>query len=345
MAEQPRFAVLRLNATLVPVTGAERQALAQLGARVTEREGLDDEEIAAAGREADAVMVVAACLRGPVIRQLHKCRIISRLGTGVDKIDVAQATQQGIIVTNVPDFCTEEVADHTLALLLSAARRIAFFDRQIRQGRRPGHGEVELHRLAAQTVGLVGFGRIGQAVARRCRGFGLRILATDPRLTPELAREHGVVAADLQTVLRVSDYLCLLCPLLPSTRGLIGRDQLRQMKRSAVLVNTARGELVDEEALAAALREGVIGFAALDVFGSINVFHPDGFRSDHPLFSLPNVLLTPHVAANSVQAGVCCVQQGVEAVVDVLAGCWPRHPVNPQVVPRFPLRRRSGGGA
>ena len=328
--------VVRLNARTFPVSAIERDLLA--GATLVETEGQTPEEILAAARDADVVMVVSAALPGAVIRALTHCRLISRLGTGVDKIDVAEATRQGIVVANLPDFCTEEVADHTLALLLALARRLPSSDRMMRRGART-LDLAEWHRLAVQTAGLVGLGRIGQAVARRCRAFGMQVLACDPRLTPAVAAREGVEQVELPDLLARADYVCLLCPLLPATRGLIAAPQFALMKRSAFLVNTARGELVNEPDLVAALRNGVIRGAALDVFAGINVFAPGGFPTDYPLLGLENVLLTPHLAAASAESLLSAHRRGAQAVADVLRGHWPRDVVNPEVQPRVPMDR------
>ncbi len=330
----PSPRVVRLNARTLTMDETERSLLATLDAELIEVEGATDTEVLDACRAADAILIVSAYLRGTVIAELTRCKIISRIGTGVDKIDIDTATRQGIIVNNLPNVFTDEVADHTLALLLAAARQIKFLDREMRQGRRPLH-LPDMHRLGAQTVGIIGFGLIGRAVARRCRAFGLRVLAHDPCLTPELAVREGVTVADLDTVLAESDYLCPLCPLLPQTRGMLALPQFRKMKRTAVLVNTGRGELANEDDLAAALKAGIIRYAALDVFGIVNVFDASGFSTDHSLFKLDNVLLTPHVSAASKEAGAECRRRAAQAVIDVVRGAWPEHAVNPAVTPWF----------
>jgi len=335
MSEAP--VVVRLNACTLPMDKTERSLLAALGARVIEIEGSTDDEILEACREAEAILISAAYLRTPVIRGLTRCKIISRIGTGVDKIDLEEATRKGIIVTNLPDALTEEVADHTLALLLGAARQIKTLDNTMRQGRRPSGNEMGLHRLASQTVGIIGLGLIGRAVARRCKAFGMRVLANDPCLTPELAVREGVTQVDLDTILAASDYLCLLCPLLPSTRGMLAMPQFRKMKRTAVLVNTGRGELTNEDDLAVALKEGIIRYAALDVFGVVNVFAEKGFPTTHALFQLGNVLLSPHFSAASEEAAIECCRRAALAVEDVLGGRWPEHAVNPTVQPWFAM--------
>jgi D-3-phosphoglycerate dehydrogenase len=326
--------VLRLNAGTFTPLPTEREMLAGAGLRICEIEGDHDEEILAHAEQADAVMIVSAYLKGHVIDKLKRCRVISRLGTGVDKIDIPQATRQGIYVTNVPHFSTNEVADHTMALLLCAARHIKDYEKLMKQGRRP-EGTDGIHRLAVQTVGLVGFGRIGRAVANRAKAFGLQVLAYDPMLTQKAAEADGVVAADLDTVLATSDFVCLLCPLLESTRGMMTMAQFAKMKRSAVLVNTARGELVNEADLVRALKEKVIRYAAIDVYGGINVFTPGGFPTDHPYFGVENIVMTPHCAANSEEAMIESFTTGAQAVVDVLSGKKPMYPVNPEVRPWF----------
>ena len=328
--------VVRLNAQTMPMSDEERQALAVLNPRLVEVEDGDDDATLAIVRDADAVLIIATYLRPRVVAGMTRCKIISRIGTGVDKIDIDGATRKGIIVNNLPDVFTEEVADHTLALLLAAARRVPLLDQAMRQGRRP-EGDGGIHRLARQTVGIIGFGHIGRAVARRCQAFGLRVLACDPCLTPEGASREGVTAASLDTLLAEADYVCPLCPLTRETRGMLAMPQLGKMKPTAILVNTGRGELVNEDDLAVALREGIIQFAALDVFGVVNVFDANGFPTEHPLFGLDNVLFTPHFGAVSIEAAQDCRRRAAQAVVDVLSGRWPEHPVNPEVTPWFPM--------
>ena len=338
MKNSEQFTVLRLNSVTMPMGDEERKILHSLNVNIIEIEGDSDDEISKAAENADAIMIVSSYLRTPVIRGLFQCKIISRIGTGVDKIDIDEATRKGIIVNNLPDAFTEEVADHTMALLLAAARQIKFLDCEMRKGRKP-FALSHMHRLSSQTVGIIGFGLIGRAVAKRCRAFGMQVLACDPQLTPEVALLEGVTMTELDTVLSDSDYLCPLCPLLPQTRGMLALPQFRKMKPSAVLVNTGRGELTNEDDLAAALKAGIIRYAALDVFGIVNVFSADGFATEHTLFKMDNVLMTPHVAAASEEAAMGCRRRAAQAVVDVLSGSWPEHAVNPAVKPWFATDR------
>ena len=331
--------VVRMNSRAMPVHDGELEILRSAGADVAMIEGATEDEVVEAASDCEALMVCGGYVRRPVVDALDRCRIISRMGIGTDKIDVERATARGIVVTNVPDFCTNEVADHTMALLLAAARQLPLWERRMREG--PGPGPVfldSMQRLGTQTLGLIGLGRIGSAVASRARAFGLTVIAFDPNLSAEDAEQVGVEAVDFETVLARSDFLALMCPLTGSTRGMLGAAEFKKMKRSAVLVNTSRGELVDEDALAAALRDGVIRWAAIDVYGCVNVLDPDGFATDHPLFSLENVIRTPHVAAVSVQALAEARIRAAEAVADVLGGRWPKHPVNPEVRALFERR-------
>lgn len=340
MSKNESQTVLRLNSKTLPPTEEQREILAQAGIRMIEREVLNDGPLPEDVRQTDAIIVISAYLRTKCIEQLQRCRVISRQGTGVDKIDVKQATQQGILVTNVPDFSTEEVADHTLALLLNTARRVKDFDALMRTGHKP-EDCTRLRRLRTQTLGLIGFGRIAQAVAKRARGFGMRVLAYDPKMDEETAAELGVIPANMDTIITEADFLSLLCPLTPRTCGILGMEEFRRMKSTAILVNTGRGELVDEDALAVALQEGEIAYAALDVWGVVDVFTEGGFPTDHPLFSLPNVVVTPHVSAGSRESIEDVQRRAAFAVVDVLQGRWPKYPVNPEVKPWFEIERTT----
>ncbi len=323
MDKTEHFKILRINAETFPVKPEERKILS--GMEIIEVEQPDE---CAKLEQIDAVMIVSAYLPAPMIKRLEKCRIIARIGTGTDKIDVNQATAQGIVVTNVPDFATSEVADHTMALLLSAARRLKYYETCMRSGQRP-FDVSNIRRLSVQTLGIIGFGHIGRAVATRAQAFGLRVIVCDPGITEAQAKECRVVAVDKETVLAESDYLCLLCPLMPSTRGMLAMPEFRKMKRDAMLINTGRGELVNEDDLAEALKTGIIAYAGLDVFGVINVFKPEGFNCDHPLFGLENVQLTPHVAANSREALEEAHIRAAQAVADTLSGKTPLNIINP----------------
>lgn len=331
-----RPVVLRLDAHSRPMIHAERAILASVNAEVLEAEEPKEDVVPEYANRIDAVMVTAKALPAAVIRKLTRCRVISRMGIGTDKIDVEQATRQGIWVTYLPGFCVEEVADHAMALLLSAARQLKESEAAMRSGRRPPvRPDISIRRLSCCTLGIVGFGRIGQAVARRARGFGLRVLVCDPARTAEEARAHEAQSAPLEAVVKQSDFVVLACPLTPQTRGMVDAALLRVMKSSSVLINVGRGGLVNESDLVDALKSGVIRCAALDVFEGVNVLGADGFSTDHPFFGLKNVLMTPHLAALSAEMIEEQRRRGAQAVVDVWCGRRPADPVNPAVRPRF----------
>jgi D-3-phosphoglycerate dehydrogenase len=254
--------------------------------------------LAAACREADAILTDYVPFRRPVLERLERCRIISVAATGWDCVDAAAAAERGIRVASVPGYCTDEVADHTLALVLALERRLRDYDRQVQHGRSWRWNEIRgLRRLAGQTLGLVGFGRIGQAVCRRARGFGLAVLACDPRMDAAGARRHGAERVGLDALLARSDIVSLHCNLDAGSRGLLDRAAFAKMARKPFLINVSRGALVVEADLVDALDRGLVAGAALDVLTEDS---PD--LRHHPLVGREDVLLTPHVAFYSETA-------------------------------------------
>ncbi|MDD3155428.1 MAG: C-terminal binding protein [Victivallaceae bacterium] len=323
--------VLRLNARTFPMIEEERQILRDAGAEVVEVEhpGEDPHE-----EEIDAVLIVSAYLRSDDIDRLLRCRVISRLGNGCDKIDLEAAARRGIMVVNVPDSFSGEVADHTMALMLSALRKLKPHEELMRQGRRPS-GTFGVRRIRSLTLGLIGFGRIGREVACRAKAFGMKILVADPALTGEEAAESGVRKTSFDQILDSSDVIALLCPLLESTRGMLSGKEFKRMKKEAILINTARGELVNEADLAEALENGVIAWAGLDVFGSFNVFVEGGFPTTHPLFKVKNIQMTPHVSANAEEAKIETFSRAAQYAIDVLRGVVPPFVVNKKLLEKY----------
>jgi D-3-phosphoglycerate dehydrogenase len=337
------FKAVRLNAVTYPVESGEAEELQRAGAEFAAIEGQQPAEILAAAADCDALLVVSSRLPGDMIESLQKCRVIARLGAGTDKIDVAAATRCGIVVTNVPDFCLHEQAEHTLALLLAFARRLPFMMQAMRTRLWTARSHPDVHRIAGQTLGLVGFGASAQAVAVRAQAFGLRVVAwvRDPSKYAAAAERCGVELLPLDRVLSDSDFVSLHVPLVDDTWHLIDARRLALLKPTAVLINTARGAIVDESALVEALRGRRIGGAALDVFEGIDVFALPGTPAAHPLLELDNVLLTPHCAGSSVESSRDSKLRGARNAADVLLGFRPQHVVNPDVVPRFTLRARG----
>ena len=290
------------------------------------------EEVVAAARDADGLLQQYCRLDAEALARLPRCRVVSRYGVGLDAVDLEAATRLGIVVTHVPDYCVDEVSDHALALLLACARGVVRLDRAVRAGRWAYRGAGPLERLRGRTLGLVGFGRIPRALTPKALALGLRVLAFDPLVAPELVRAAGAEpAARLEEVAERSDFVSLHAPLTAATRGLVGEAFLRRMRPHAVLINTARGGLVDEAALVRALREGWIAAAALDVLAS------EPPAPDHPLLALPQVVLTPHAAWYSETSEVELRTKAAANVVAVLRGERPPYLANPEVWDR---RRR-----
>ena len=336
---------VRLNAVTYPTGNVEREELARAGAEFIEIEGQEPDDILAAAEDCDALLVVSSQVPGSVIERLTRCRVIARLGAGTDKIDVAEATRRGIVVTNVPDFCINEQAEHTLALLLSFARRVPFMMEAMRTHNWSARHHPGVHRLAGQTLGLIGFGASARAVAQRAAAFGLRLLAwvRDPAKYRLLAEQLQVELVPLDRLLSESDFVSIHLPLCDETHHLLSAERLAQMKSTAVLINTARGAIVDEAALVTRLQQHKIAGAALDVFEGIDVFALPGTPASHPLLGLDNVILTPHCAGSSVESSRESKVRGARSAADVLLGIRPASVVNPTVVPRFPLRNGSVG--
>jgi glyoxylate reductase len=257
-----------------------------------------------------------------------RLRIVSNMAVGFDNVDVAAATARRVLVTNTPGVLTDTVAELTLALMLASARRLAEGERVVREGRWPPWRPTFLlgRDLRGASLGIVGFGAIGAAVARLARGFGMRIFYTSRSRKPELERETGAEWRSLPDLLRQSDYVSLHVALTPETRGLIGAPELALMKPDAVLVNTARGGVVDQEALLLALRERRIGGAALDVFAT------EPLLPDDPLLAAGNLLVTPHVGSATVATRTAMADLAVDNLLAFFAGGRPPACVNPEVL-------------
>jgi D-3-phosphoglycerate dehydrogenase len=262
---------------------------------------------------------------------LPRCGAIVRTGSGTDNVPVDTATRLGVLVAHTPDMLTEAVSDHAIGLLFAALRQIAVHDRAVRTGVWDRNRARPRWHLRGRALGLVGFGRVPRLLVRKLSGFELTVLAHDPVVSAEAMARHGARAASLDEVLSGSDVVSLHCPLTTQTRHLIDERALRLMRPTAVLLNTARGTVVDESALTRALTEGWIAAAGLDVF------EQEPLRPDHPLLRLDNVVLTPHVAGYSEGYAEAGWRLSVETVVALARGRWPRAFVNRPDRPRLNL--------
>ncbi|MEZ4662350.1 MAG: C-terminal binding protein [Caldilineaceae bacterium] len=341
------YKIIRLTAPIFHPSAKEIAAYAAAGLPLTVVDAEAPAEMIPLVQDADIVVLIGTSLPAAVIDAMPRCRAISRQGTGTDKIAVARATELGIVVTNTPYFCIEEQADHTMAMLLSLARKLTVAQNAMAAGDmvRARRAVATNQRLSTTTLGLVGFGRSAIHTAQRARGFGMKVLATrnNKNAPTDDADALGVTMTDLDTVLRESDFVSLHLPLNAATYHMIDAAALAKMKPTAILINTTRGALVDEAALIDALQQGRLAGAGIDTYEMIDVFAEQLPPRLHPLTGMENVILTPHVAAGSVQAGEEIYLTGIQNAQDILAGYWPlaENVVNPTVAPRFPLMQRS----
>lgn len=299
----------------------ERGILEPLGHRVEGFQCKREDELIACSKDADQVITQFAPVTAEVIDRMERARVIVRYGIGVDNVDLAAAAARGIPVCNIPDYCIDEVADHTLALLLALTRRVVTNHRAIAEG---GWNLAvplpAMKALSRMTVGVVGYGRIGRGVCRRLQAFGARVLVYDPLV------DAGEAAVTLDTLLAQSEVVTLHCPSTEDTRQLIGADELAVMPQGALLINASRGDLVDTEALLGALESGHLGGAGLDVCD------PEPLPNDHPLRSRHDVVITAHVASASAAAvqalregaaGIAAKSAAGEALPNVVNGVAP----------------------
>jgi D-3-phosphoglycerate dehydrogenase len=330
--EQSIVAVIAGGAAPGPV--AER--LERAGAKVVSAEGADEARVIATCADADVVMVFGLAPFGRrVFESLPRLKYVQQCTVGYDRIDVAAATEHGVLVANSPLFCLEEVSDHAVMLIMGCLRKLSH---QLWAARSAGWNRQAavdtmgpIFRMRGKTVGFVAFGKIARLTAEKLSGFGLRFLAYDPYLRPEQVKQWKVELVSLDELCRQSDFVSMHALLNDDTRHLFGRAQFAAMKPTAYFVNTSRGATVDEAALIEALRSGQIAGAGLDV---MEVEPP---ASDNPLLDMPNVLWTPHTAGYSVDAMADNVEQTTDEVLRVLAGEPPRALVNREVLARARL--------
>jgi D-3-phosphoglycerate dehydrogenase len=320
--------IVAITDYVFPSLEPERAVLAPVGVELRPQQCRSEEEIIALTQEADAILNCYAKITARVIQNLRRCRIIARYGIGMDNVDLAAASAARILVTNVPDYCIDEVSDHALALLLALARRIAAADTAVKGGAWDVVGHAGIRRIRGQTLGVLGFGKIAKALTSKVRALGMKVLVYDPYIEPELVSQNGADAVTLEQLLAEADVVSIHVPLSPATHNLIGKRELSQMKPTAFLINTSRGGIVDEQALALALKEGKLGGAALDVLST------EPPPRDHPLRQAPNMILTPHLAFYSRESVIELQTKAAEEVARALRGEPPRSPVNPEVLTR-----------
>jgi D-3-phosphoglycerate dehydrogenase len=307
----------------------EERILQNEGCEVVARQCKTEAELTALVAGADAVITQFARINAVVIGAMDKARAIIRYGIGVDNVDLEAARARGIAVSNIPDYCIDEVADHTLAFILGLTRQVVTHTADLRAGQwRLAVPLPEMKALCDQTVGVIGFGRIGREVVQRLLPFKCRVLVHDPVVSAGEITVAGAIASALDEIFSTSDIVTLHCPSTPATRRIIGPASLDKMKPGALLINVARGDLVDTAALVAALESKHLRAAALDVFD------PEPLPADHPLRALPNVIIAPHIASAS-RVAVQKLRQGAATRAAIAArGELPANVVNGITSPR-----------
>ncbi len=322
-ADESRPTVVVTDYTFRDDLAVERAILEPLGCRVIGAHCRTEQEVVAAVHDADFVITQFAPVKAKAIAAMNRARLITRYGVGVDNVDLDAAHAHGIPVYNVPDFCVEEVADHTLGLILALTRQIALLSAGVKAGRWTSPPPLQsFHALRDLTSGVIGCGRIGRAVIARLRAFGTTILAHDPALSDEQITALGCRPATLDQLFAASDLITLHCPSAPDTRHLINPHSLARMKDGVLLVNVARGALVDQEALIEGLRSGKVGGAGLDVAD------PEPIEVDSPLLAMDHVVITSHIASASPRASAILRHSVAETVVRAMRGERVPHCVN-----------------
>jgi D-3-phosphoglycerate dehydrogenase / 2-oxoglutarate reductase len=288
--------VIAVTDTVFPSLDPAKAALAKLDPTFRMSKSVNADDILAVARDADAILVTYAKLTREILTQLTKCRAIGRFGLGVDNIDLPAAKEKGILVNYVPDYCIREVSDHAMALLLALIRKIPLSNKLVQGGRWEMPAVVPIRRIEGTVLGLVGFGNIPRLVAQKAKAFGIKVIAFDPFARAEIFKAAGVEQIGFDRLLETADYVSVHAPLTPNTRGMMNAQVFAKMKKGAYLVNTARGPLIEEAALIAALDSGHLGGAGLDVVAS------EPLAKDSPLLGRDNVIISPHTAFYSIEA-------------------------------------------
>jgi len=326
-----------VNTVLVPGMNFGEDLLKPLGATLASGNWNTEDELIANAKDADGIICAGPSQpwTSRVLTALSRCRIISTLSIGYDKIHVETATKMGIAVTNLPDYCIDEVSSQAIAFIMALGRRIVRIDKAIRERQPrlspPSREAVKeilypMFRMRGQTLGIIGFGKIGTTVALKARGLGLRVIAYDPYVLGAVMLSHGVEPKDLDALLRESDFISINALLTDETRGMIGPEQFRKMKPTCYVINTARGEIIQQAALVEALKQGLIAGAGLDVTAR------EPIPADDPILTFPNVILSGHSAWYSTlsDSDTELWQKPMTQVVMALKGEWPTYAVNPE---------------
>lgn len=304
----------------------QEAVLSDIDAALVVGQAKTEEEIIEIARDAHGILVARSTITAKVIQALQRCKVLVRYGVGVDNIDVPAATQKGIMVCNVLDYCVEEVADHALALIFSLARKVVFSARRVQAGEWSIQNLKPLKRISGQTLGVVGYGRIGKMLAKKASAVGFRVIVHDPFVGKIGSEDRGILFVSLESILKESDFVSLHTPLTAETREMINDENIRKMKPTAAIVNVSRGALIDEDALVRALQEKRLAGAGLDVLVS------EAANPGDPLQTMEQVIVTSHTAFYSEEAIEELQRKAAQKVVSALSGQIPEPLVNPEVL-------------
>lgn len=313
----------------------EEDILSQAGANIVVANSASEAELLRLAPTADGILTCWKQVSGNVIRNANRCLSIGRFGIGLDNIDVRSATEAGIVVTNVPAYCIDEVSDHAMALILSCARKTAFYDRNIKSGSYDLQAGPSLYRIKGKTLGIVGFGRIGKAVCAKARAFGLDIIVYDPHVDARSIAQAAVRSVSFSDLVKQSDFISIHVPLSSETSRLFTYQTFREMKPTAIIVNTSRGDVIDSAGLLIALDEKLIAGAGLDVLSQ------EPPSAGDRLVTHSRTVITPHAAFNSEESLLELRKSTATQMADVLSGRRPQNIVNEEVLQRPTLRWRS----
>jgi D-3-phosphoglycerate dehydrogenase len=325
MASKPKVVITDYDFGDVEI---ERRILEAVGAEVVSLQAKSEQDLLNHARDCSAMISQYAFIGADTIAAMKQCQIIARYGVGTDIVDVDAATEKNILVTNVRNYCTEEVADHATSLWLALARGLFPYNMATHQGVWRWQSAEPLYRLRGQTMGIVSFGMIGKAIAERARSFGLDIIVFDPYLESDVIKAHKARKVDKTELLKCSDVVMMQVPMTPDTHHFLGESEFRAMKKSAFVICTGRGPTIDNKALYKALTEGWIAGAGLDDPEEEPAKLKNWSPKDNPLFTLPNVIVTPHVAYYSKQSMEAARTIAAQEVARVLTRQTPLNPVN-----------------
>lgn len=293
-----------------------------------------EEEVIELCRDADGIINQYAPLSERVIKELNNCKVISRYGVGVNTIHIPSSTEKGICVTNVPDYSMDEVSDHALALIMSIARKVVTLNEYVKKGVWDYKKGIPIRRARAQVVSVLGFGRIPRRLVAKLIAIGYQVNVYDPYVPEEAVREAGANPVSLEEAVRTGDFISVHVPLMDNTKGLIGEKEFAMMKPTAVIINTARGPVIDEQALIKALQTNQIAGAGLDVV------EIEPIPKDHPFLTMENVVINPHAAWYSTEAAEEMRTKAARNIVEVLNGFYPTYLVNHDVKSKVILKEK-----